>query len=386
VPPGPAPAAAAEPFWIIGDLHVHVSPPDADGHSRLTVASAIEKARNLGLDFIVLTPHDADRSFPRPQPAGDVAPETAQARADAGPVYGQELLALLADAALAAPGPDGQPQRPILVVHGWEYTRDVPGHLGASFFRMEDVAAVEGDRKTEQILANGGFVVVNHPFFRPVRAAPALERVLAASGTAWEGDWRWKPFFGLAKDADLWNGIEVWHDRSALVERLHAKTAAEFPDTQMVRAALRAWDDATKRRRARITAVGGSDCHGRLPYAVLPMKLVSVRIEDGTGEGLRKGLVGARVTFGPGGGVAARSFAATSDVPGERAGIGDSLRAEREVRLTWTGKATLIEDGVTVGEFDGGTTRPLPSPGAFRAWRIECPGDAFSNMIYANLP
>lgn len=357
-----------------------MSPPDAEGHSRLTVASAIEKARSLGLDFVILTAHDAHLSFP---PSDATGPE---------PMWGLDLEAKLAREALAKrpdPPPPGQPVppplRPLLAVAGWEFTRELPGHLGVSFFDMDDVAKAEGDKKVEIALGKGAFVVVNHPFFRPVRSMPALEKLMSAARVEWSGDWRWKPFFGISKDANLWNGIEVWHERSVLVEKMHRDAAAQYPDTQMVRAALSEWDRATKAQRRRITAVGGSDCHGRFPYAIVPMKMTGVRIDEFTEEGLRKGLVGARVTFGLNGGLDARDFRATSDVVGERAGIGDSLRAKETVTLTWSGKAVLYEDGERAGEFENGAVRKLGAPGAFRFWRIEKPGDQFSNMIYANL-
>jgi hypothetical protein len=154
----------------------------------------------------------------------------------------------------------------------------------------------------------------------------------------------------------------------------------------MVTDAMRAWDAATKDDRRRIAAVGGSDCHGKLPYAISPMPLVSVRVDAGGAEGLRRGLRAAHVTFGKDGGAAARDFAATSDVLGETAAIGDSLRAKTEVRLTWQGKAVLFADGERLGEFDGGAVRKLAVPGTFHAWRIAKDGDAYSNCIYANLP
>jgi hypothetical protein len=358
----PPPPAKPESRWLVGDLHVHVSPPDADGHSALTVASAVAAAHKAGLDFIVVTPHDADRTFPVP---GDPA---------APQISGQELvLRLASDAAKDAN------ERPVLVVSGWEFTRASPGHLGFAFFRMADVAGLADAEKAEAALATGALVTVNHPFFRPVKSDVPLMKLV-------EGDRRWLPFFGEAKDDRKWNAIEVWHERSVYVEKLHAKLAAKFPETQMVTDAMRAWDAATKDDRRRIAAVGGSDCHGKLPYAISPMPLVSVRVDAGGAEGLRRGLRAAHVTFGKDGGAAARDFAATSDVLGETAAIGDSLRAKTEVRLTWQGKAVLFEDGERLGEFDGGAVRKLAVPGTFHAWRIAKDGDAYSNCIYANLP
>ena len=153
----------------------------------------------------------------------------------------------------------------------------------------------------------------------------------------------------------------------------------------MVADALRAWDKATREQKRRIVAVGGSDCHGHVPYALAPMAMVSVRVDSFDEDGLRKGLLAAHVTFGEKGGAGARDFAATSDVAGATASVGDSLAVKSEVRLTWTGKATLVEDGVKVGEFDGGTVRKIAPPVTFHSWRIEAPGDAYSNCIYANL-
>jgi hypothetical protein len=370
------PAASPGRRWITGDLHVHVSPPDAPGHSKLDVAGAIARARGAGLDFVVLTPHSADELVP----------------GDGGAARtGQAFVAEAAAAALAAPppaGPDGKPGPalpPLVVVAGWEFTRTVPGHLGLSFFRMADVAKLDGDEKARRVVEGGGLAVVNHPYFRPVKMAPLFERMIAESRLEWSADRSWKPFLGVGRDALAWNAIEVWHERSVLVEKMHAAQAAQFPDTQMARDAFAAWDRAVREQRRRIVGVGGSDCHGRLPYALVPMRLVSVEVETFDEEGLRRGLVAGRVTFGPDGGAAARDFAATSDVPGERAEIGGTLRARAEVRLTWEGRATLWEDGTSVGEFEGGAVRRLDPPGSFHAWRIRKAGDACSNMIHANL-
>lgn len=376
--PGPGPAAASL-RWIAGDLHVHVSPPDAEGHAAHTVAAVIGKSRDLGLDFVVLAPHDADKSFASPEGA------------DRPRVSGQALADRLAADALAAPPPPGPhgaaapAPRPLLVVSGWEYTRDWPGHLTLAFFRVDDVAELEGDEKPAAVVRAGGLAVVNHPFFRPVKIAPAYEKLLAGTKFALTGDRRWKPFFGDGKDPGRWNAIEVWHERSVLLEKLHAAKAAEFPETQMARDSLAAWDRAVLAGRRRIVGVGGSDCHGRLPYAVVPMKMTGAGVRAFTAEALREALVAARATFGRDGGLDASDFAATSDVEGESAVVGGALRAKAEVRLTWSGKAVLVEDGVRVGEFEGGAARKLDPPGSFHVWRIEKPRDQFSNMIHANL-
>jgi hypothetical protein len=317
-------------------------------------------ARKAGLDFLVFTPHDADGSFA--SPAGPDAPA----------VTGQDLVARL------AAGENAAAANPLLVVSGWEFTRESPGHLGFSFFRMADVAAAAPEEKARAALAKEALVVVNHPFFRPVKSdLPVMQLV--------SGDRRWRPFFGEGKDDLQWNGIEVWHERSVLVQKLNANLAAKFPDTQMVTDALKAWDAATREQRRRIVAVGGSDCHGKLPYAIAPIAVVSVRVETPDEEGLRRGLLAAHVTFGRDGGPAARDFSASSDVEGAAASVGDSLAAKAEVRLAWGGKAALVEDGEKIGEFDGGAVRKLQPPGSFHAWRIEKAGDAYSNCIYANL-
>jgi hypothetical protein len=244
---------------------------------------------------------------------------------------------------------------------------------------MADLAGAADDDKAKVALAKGALVVVNHPFFRPVTSDLPIMKLL-------DGDRRWRPFFGETKDDLHWNAIEVWHERSVLVQKMHQSLAAKFPDTQMAADSLKAWDAATLAQKRRIVAVGGSDCHGRLPYALAPMALVSVRADSADEEGLHRGLLAAHVTFGRDGGPAARDFTATSDVAGQTASIGDSLAAKSEVRLAWSGTAVLVENGERVGEFDGGTTRKLASSGAFASWRIEKPNDAYSNCIYANLP
>jgi len=355
--------AKPAPRWLVGDLHVHVSPPDVAGHSSFTVATAMAAAKKAGLDFVVFTPHDADGRFPAEDGASS---ET-----------GQHLARRLADVTAKSP-PAGGGAWPI-VVSGWEFTRDDPGHLGVSFVDVAELADVAPEKKAAAALAKGALVVVNHPFFRPVASDLAVMKLVV-------GERGWRPFVGGAKDDLAWNAIEIWHERSVLVQKMHADRADKFPDTQMVSLALAAWDKATREQKRRIVGVGGSDCHGRMPYAIAPMAMTSVCAETSDEAGLKKALLAAHATFGKNGGVAARDFAATSDVAGEKASIGDSLRAKSEVRLAWTGEATLVENGERVGEFDGGVVRKIDPPGAFRAWRIEAPGDAYSNMIYANLP
>jgi hypothetical protein len=154
----------------------------------------------------------------------------------------------------------------------------------------------------------------------------------------------------------------------------------------MVSDALKAWDKATLGQMRRIVAVGGSDCHGRVPYAIAPLAMMSVRVDSFDEESLHKGIAAGHVTFGKDGGPSARDFAATSDVAGAAAIIGDALAAKSEVRLAWSGRAQLVEDGKLAGEFEGGSVRKVTPPGSFHFWRIEKPDDAFSNMIYANLP
>ncbi len=352
--------AKSAPRWLVGDLHVHVSPPDVPGHSAFTVESLVAAAKKAGLDFVALAPHDADKTFP----ASDAA--------DAPRITGQELARRLAAKCADAASP-------LVVVSGWEFTRADPGHLGVLFADVASLADVAPEKKAAAALAKGALVVVEHPFFRPVASDLPIMKMLT-------GERGWRPFLGEGKDDLAWNAVEVWHEHSVLVQKMHADRAAKFPDTQMVSAALAAWDKATLEQRRRIVAVGGSDCHGKLPYALVPMRMVSVRVETADEDGLRKGLLAAHATFGRDGGAAARDFAATSDVSGAAASVGDSLAAKSEVRLTWTGKAALVEDGERVGEFDGGAVRKIEPPGAFRFWRIEAAGDAYSNMIYANLP
>ncbi len=361
VDPDPPPASSV---WVVGDMHVHVSPPDAPGHSTLSVAKAIRVAQRNALDFVVMTPHDANRVLSADEWGGDRA------------LSGQDAVSELAS---QFAGKSVKPPRRPLVVSGWEWTRDVPGHLGIAFVDVAGLDGVKPHARARRAMEEGALVVVNHPFFGPVESElPVMKMV--------KTDRRWRPFAGLGEDDGLWNAIEVWHDRSVWVEKMHVKLAEKYPATQMVRSALKAWDAATLTGRRRITAVGGSDAHGKLPYTIAPMPVVSVYVDELTEESLRRGLLAARVTFGAGGGVAARDFTATSDVEGERARIGDSLRAKKTVALAWTGKARLVENGADVGEFDGGAARSLWAPGAFAFWRIEKSGDAYSNMIYANLP
>ena len=365
-----------EPHWLLGDLHVHVSPPDPPGHAALTVESALAAARLAGLDFVILTPHGGR----------EWVPEEGGPNAVTGQVFVRRRIAALAKASSKSKSVPGKsttvpPPRPLLAISGWEFTRTRPGHLGISFADASPVGLVPDDRVARTALDAGGLVVVNHPFLRPVASDQPLMRGLKAVRS-------WEPFRHpeQLKTDTGWNAIEVWHDRCAWIQMLHRGREEKFPDTQMIRLALKAWDRATAVQKRRITAVGGSDAHGRFPYTMAPMPMVSVLLTERTKKGLSTALRAAHVTFGRGGGVAARTFHATSDVKGQKAAIGDALKANEMVTLTWTGKARLFENGKDVGAFDGGTKRKLPTKNAFAFWRIECADHAYSNMIYANLP
>ena len=359
--------------WLLGDLHVHVSPPDDPGHSTLTVESAIAKALEAKLDFLVLTPHVPPWGIPgkSKDPVRDA----------------QVLVRRLARESLATrvensgDGANGaQAGRRLVVVAGWEYTRGRMGHLGISFADLTGLVDLSQPLTAAGAIERDALVVINHPFFGPVPSSALLLRALA------KGDWRWRPFHSETVKAEPYNAIEVWHERSALIEQLYRAQADEIPETQMVRSAFRVWDRATRDERRRIVAVGGSDAHGRLPYVVSPLPVISVRVRSADEAGLREGLLAGRVTFGRRGGVDAQDFTATSDVEGAWGEIGSNLRADREIRLSWSGPARLFENGEDVGDFENGTVRKLPTPGEFAFWRIEKPHDQFSNMIYANLP
>jgi formylglycine-generating enzyme required for sulfatase activity len=140
---------------------------------------------------------------------------------------------------------------------------------------------------------------------------------------------------------------------------MHSQIAAQYPDTQMVHAALAAWDRATKEQRRRIVGVGGSDCHGHIPYAVVPMRVTSVAVASADEDGLRRGLVAAHATFGRGGGASARDFAAA---------IAPFARPEEWTRPRAPKKRVLVVAGLTA--------LPLVALGLWRARIADAPAPA----------
>ncbi len=54
-PTKPGPTKADTRRWIPGDVHMHVAPPDTDVD--LSVAGVAKAAREVGMEWVVLTPH-----------------------------------------------------------------------------------------------------------------------------------------------------------------------------------------------------------------------------------------------------------------------------------------------------------------------------------------
>src|SRR5262249_26775546 len=147
-PPPPAPGASGYQL-LAGDLHCHVTPPDAPPHVVRGMAETAALAEREGLDFVVLTPHVWPRFF-----------EDAELR-----------QRVLADQERLARDIAALPAGRTTFVAGFEYTDGLYGHVGVSFGDLAGVldglsvadARADPGAFFERYVASGGLLIVNHP-------------------------------------------------------------------------------------------------------------------------------------------------------------------------------------------------------------------------------
>jgi hypothetical protein len=320
--------ALADDRWVAGDLHEHVSPPDATREVSATFSGCLAAAKELGIEFLVFTPHLRE----------DWWKDEAQAR---------RAVKGLADLVARA-----RDEKEICAIPGFEDTR-FAGHVGVSFVDSDALTAVldaaSRTRSRGALLAeltrHGCLLTINHPLAGGNRKAALSEFASDLSWKAWT----------KGEETDDSRAIE---SAATCVETLNA--AASFAEAALgtPREERLVWKTFARLDRValesgrRYAPVGGSDNHAfwlvattwaRVPKHGGPPTLTEVR------EALVKG----------------RTCVAGPDASSLRArvakgawkGIGDDLAADgADVEVRFDGKGELFLDGRSLGTFEGGTT------------------------------
>lgn len=304
-------------------------------------------ARKQGADWLILTPHFWRRG-------GSQDEERAAAL-----VRFQEDIRRL-NAARAA-------DKSLLLVPGIEETRHDPGHLGIAFFDMRRAWA-ERDRHGGSLAlaahAQGGLVVLNHPF-----------------GT-FGFDMTWKPIStGKPRDAEAAAiterafALETFNRMMSMGETILARSR----DRRQGEAGFAYIEKAALESGRRLVGVGGSDAHNAMFVHTTTWAYVRGPLTEAS---LRDALLAGRIVCGND--PAATSFEASTDLEPRWSPPGASLRADREVRLRWKGKAELWQDGSPLGEFEDGKSVAVEK-GSRHVFRIVI-GKSFANPVFVNLP
>lgn len=335
VVPVAAPVPGEPRRWIAGDLHQHIAPFDRGEGASLTIADIARRGPELGLEFVIVTPH--------------LRPDTM-----AAPTRRRAWLEKWS--AMAA---EARRVRGITIIPGTEWTIYTYGHFGVSGV---DLAAVTGNDVLSAAVAAGGLVIVNHPFAIPtgIRGIPISEYDLS-----------FRPWTRGSGKVPALHGVEVWNLPLGLAN------LASRPGGKSGEA--RAWvaaDELARRERRPIAAVGGSDSHGT-HMLTTTWVLAAAATEPAILSALR---VGATCVGSP----TAGSLTARGDRdPVDRwARIGEGVRSDGSVELRWTGRARLFVDGVDTGEHDGGWVHTAAA--GVHTYRIQI-GSSRCGFVYANL-
>lgn len=357
--PGIRNAAGEAPRYEIlsGDTHCHVSPPDQPPHVTRGVAETVELARDEGLDFVVLTPHVGARFF--------------QDEAERAYVV-RDLARLTREVREAKPGKT-------IFVTGIEYTDHAFGHVGVAFADIERVlsavptrAAVKNpERFFEEVVAQGGVLMINHPLVTPLDSIIPMARA----------DLSWRPFLGsgpfppeIVAVNRLALGLEAYN-----LTATHLRDRYLLGDTELtLRATLRRIDDEIVSQKRRIVPVGGSDSHSGHLRAMMFV------LSEGRTEGaIRDALVAGRLCVRD---PAACSFEARAD-GGPWVTVGGSLAGTRslEVRAHGEDIELIVNGAVSEALPKTGSARIEVDPSRCSVLRVRV-GAGFSAPIYANCP
>jgi len=225
---------------LAGDLHCHVTPPDAPIHVSRGIEETITLAQNEQLDFVVLTPHVRAQFFLDQQSR-------------------EQTVHALSNLEREVARYD-HPKTRFFV--GFEYTDFAYGHVGAAFGNVQEVLAnVSEDAAQknpgaffEAYVARGGLLFINHPLVTPLDSLIAMAQV----------DLSWRP---LTEPGP-------YPDEIAAVDRLaHGFEAFNLTVTELrdpfllfdthftLRRTMLRLDQEILSRGRRLVPVGGSDSH-----------------------------------------------------------------------------------------------------------------------------
>jgi hypothetical protein len=359
----PSKQAGPSPYQLLaGDMHCHVTPPDAPSDVNRTVADTIALARDEHLDFVVFTPHLAGRFF--------IDPEERAAAAAGQAELLRTLETLGARHAEATAGET-------LFIRGFEYTDHRYGHVSASFADLGkvldevplEVARTDPARFFERWVADGGLLSVNHPVVTPLRSSISIARA----------DLSWRPWTSTAPvppEISAVHRLAFGFEAYNLVAT-HLRDAFLLHDEEhSIREVLRRIDGEILAKRRRLAPVGGSDSHtGFLRAAVF------VLAERRTEASIREALVRGRTCV--------RSPEACSlevRAPGGAwASVGGVVQGDREVEVRAQGGAvTVYRDGTEVASPAPGVTAHVPVvAGQCSVVRARV-GNGYSAPVYVN--
>lgn len=345
-----------ERLVLAGDMHCHVQPPDSPAHVSRELAETFERAKDEGLDFVVLTPHVPMRFFMDDEIRAWVLETQQQLRAGIAQLH-----------------PD------LIVVPGFEYTDYRYGHVGASFADPTEVLAglsaaetqEHPERFFERWVAHGGLLTINHPVNRPLKDTPFAEL---------RADMSWRAFAGRPTPPEV-----TWITTHAQAIETFNTSVTHLRDQFLVgeedrslREAAHLLDHTSRVQNRRIAAVGGSDSHGHWLRAT-----TFVLANERSPAGLRAGILAGRTCVrGP----EACSLQVGSD--GAWNGVGDAITTDAptiEARASG-GDVTYVVNGAIAGQSASGIVVSLPIPAGRCAIVRAVVGRSWSSGAYVNCP
>lgn len=361
--PIPTRARGKALLLLAGDLHTHVSPPDHPSHVSRGVAETIDLAQEEGLDFVVLTPHIAARFF-----------------VDQG-----ERAAVIAQQAALREELARYPSGKTLFIPGFEYTDHRHGHVGGGFADLEKVLAAVPAREArknperffERYVAEGGFLIVNHPLVTPIDSFIAIARA----------DLSWRPWTApgtfpaeIRAVSRLAQGYEAFN-----LTATHLRDRYLLGDTERtLRGTLARLDQEIVGQRRRLIPVGGSDSHSAHLRATT-FVLSESRTQAGIRDALRAGRVCVR---SPGAcSLEVRAIGGEDSSPAAGwHGVGGSVSAPAVLARAIGEEIEIVVNGQTVARPDSGVAASLsvdPAVCSVVRARVD---EGFSAPIYVNCP
>lgn len=346
--------ALAQERWVAGDLHEHVTPPDAKAEVTATFSACITMAREGGLEFLVFTPHLRDDWW----------------RDAKGVERAAKGLTELAERCQAT--------KELCAIPGFEDTARM-GHVGVAFVSSQVLEAILDEHARErtrgpflgQLVESGALLTINHPFAGGNRKAPISEFASDLSWKAWTKNEVSDDTKTIEESSSC---IEVWNAGLSIAE-----AALGTPDKErLVVKTFAKLDKLTLATGKRWSPVGGSDNHA---FWLLPTTWVRVPKRAGPPrpDEVREALVKGRTCAG--GGEASSLEARAGEGPWRK--IGDDLAAEgAAIEVRFEGKGELYLDGRSLGVFEK-TARVEPAKGTRHHLRL-VRDSSYSGYIYVD--